>query len=172
MLVSIIALSAVIASSIATFADARSPQYRNPPSTSSNLLRNRWTRAEDAAASSGAVAANATRTLPANAETFNPFEGLSLTPSQHTQMRALTARTRAARTLILARQHSTKAPSDSDRAELLRLAEAHNVGVRAILSTAQRQRLDANLKLLRARHAETIRVRLAARRAQVTRRAP
>ena len=103
---------------------------------------------------------------------FNVFDGLELTAEQHAQVRVLTQESREARKAIFARQRTGKAPSDADREELLRQAEAHNAAVRALLTPAQQARLAANFEVLRARHAEAQKAQFEAKRAATIRSAP
>jgi len=80
----------------------------------------------------------------------NPLTGLVLTAEQRDGVRALTERTRTARRQVLGRQVSTQRISVEDRTTLDRLATQHNADFRALLTDAQRRRLDDNLTALRA----------------------
>jgi len=76
------------------------------------------------------------------------FAGVSVEPGKREQAKALAAKSRAALQSILARQTPGKAMSAEDRAALKRIGEEHNAAYRALLTEAQRARLDANLAAL------------------------
>ena len=77
------------------------------------------------------------------------FAGVSVEPAKREQAKALVAKSRAAFQAILARQTPGKVMSTEDRAALKQIGEEHNTAYRALLTEAQRQRLDANLAALR-----------------------
>jgi len=86
---------------------------------------------------------------PAKLDPEALFAGVALDAAQQGKATALAHQSRAAFRAILAKQNAGTPPSAEDRAELKRIGEAHNASYRALLTDAQRARLDANLAALR-----------------------
>ena len=92
-----------------------------------------------------AAAQAPTVTAGASVADSSPFAGLSLTAEQRARLKALSLATQASRRAILQRQVNGTALSAPDRAELSRLARAHNAAVQAILTPGQRNGLEASV---------------------------
>ena len=79
-----------------------------------------------------------------------PFDGLALSETQRARIQKSTADTRAATQAILRRQRPPAPPPSADQRRLREIVDGHNAAVRAVLTPGQRERLDANMALLRA----------------------
>jgi Spy/CpxP family protein refolding chaperone len=108
----------------------------------------------------------ATSPAPATVTADNPFAGLVLSPTQEAALRTLTSQTRSAQRAILSRQRPGTAPGAADRAELTRLAVAHNAAVMAVLTPEQQRRVAANVAALVARQTQAIAAAIEARRVE------
>lgn len=83
---------------------------------------------------------------PASAAPTSPIDGVTLTAMQRSKLRALTAETRERQRAILGGKQRGEPPTAAERQELTRIALAHNAALRVVLTPAQRDRFDGNVR--------------------------
>ena len=97
---------------------------------------------------SAALAAQVPTSAPRPTAPTGPFAGMTLAPSQRTQIQSLTAQTQRDLRATLGAGPRGRGPDSTARATVLRIVTAHNEAVRHVLSPAQRVQMDANHRSL------------------------